>query len=66
MKLYIDRIAISALLAFSRLRATERGASMVEYCLMVALIFLVCIGAVGFFGSKPQVPLSSAGSTLAQ
>ncbi len=32
-------------------RANELGASLVEYALMIALIAVVCIGAVQYFGS---------------
>ncbi len=32
------------------LRSDERGASLVEYALLVALIGLVAIGSVAFFG----------------
>lgn len=32
----------------------ERGASLVEYALLIALIALVCVGAVGFLGSSLQ------------
>jgi len=30
----------------------ERGAGLVEYTLLVALIALVCIGALAFFGTR--------------
>jgi Flp pilus assembly pilin Flp len=30
----------------------ERAASLVEYCLMIALIALVCVGAISYFGSN--------------
>lgn len=33
-----------------RLREDDRGASLVEYALLVAMIAIVCIGAVAFFG----------------
>lgn len=33
-------------------RQDERGASLVEYALLVALIALVCIAAVSFFGGE--------------
>lgn len=33
-----------------RVRADERGASLVEYALLVALIAIVCFGALVFFG----------------
>ena len=35
-----------------RRRWDELGASLVEYALMLALIAVVCIGAVQFFGSS--------------
>ena len=34
------------------IRATERGASLVEYSLLIALIALVCVGAVTYFGAE--------------
>jgi len=35
-----------------RRRRGERAASLVEYCLMIALIAAVCIGALSFFGAQ--------------
>ena len=29
----------------------ERAASLVEYCLLIALIAIVCVGAISYFGS---------------
>jgi Flp pilus assembly pilin Flp len=29
----------------------DRAASLVEYCLLVAMIALVCVGAISYFGS---------------
>jgi pilus assembly protein Flp/PilA len=43
---------------------TERGASLVEYALVVALIAVVCIGAVTFIGRNANTKLSSAGGSL--
>jgi pilus assembly protein Flp/PilA len=40
----------------------ERGASLVEYALLVGLIAIVCIGAVSFLGTKSNP--SSTGSTV--
>ena len=42
----------------------ERGASLVEYALLVALIAVICIGAVTLLGSKASDTLSSAGSSI--
>lgn len=33
-----------------RAHVAERGASLVEYTLVIMLIALLCIGAVGYFG----------------
>ena len=42
------------LLAWMRrsIRAKERGASLVEYALLIALIAVVCVGAVTYFGQE--------------
>jgi pilus assembly protein Flp/PilA len=42
----------------------ERGASMVEYILLVALIALAVIAAVVFLRSQVQSKFSDAGSQL--
>ncbi len=38
----------------------ERGASLVEYALLVALIALVCVSALTVFGQNVSEPISSA------
>ena len=43
---------------------TDRGASLVEYALLVALIAVVCIAAVMLIGKSASTKLSSAGSAL--
>ena len=42
------------LLASKRLgsRAQERGASLIEYSLLIGLIAVVCVGAVTYFGAE--------------
>lgn len=52
--------------AFMRARFgnTERGASMVEYALLLALIAVICIVAVTLVGSNASKKLGSAGSSL--
>ena len=50
--------------AASRLRS-ERGASLVEYALLVALIAVVCIVAVTFLGKSASSKFSSVGSAVA-
>lgn len=50
---------------YIRARITnERGASLVEYALLVALIAVVCIGAVTFLGSSAQKKFSNVGSAI--
>lgn len=43
---------------------TERGASLVEYALLVALIAVVCIGAITFLGGSAKNKLNSVGSAI--
>ncbi len=43
---------------------TERGASLVEYALLVALIAVVCIAAVSFIGSNAKDKFSEVGTSL--
>ena len=42
----------------------QRGASLVEYALLLALIALVCIGALQLLGNDVSAPLSGIGSSL--
>ena len=42
----------------------ERGASLVEYALLVALIAMVCILAITFLGNTASNKFSSVGSQL--
>ena len=43
---------------------SERGASLVEYALLVALIAVVCIGAVSFLGGAASSKLNTVGSSI--
>ncbi|MFZ4433664.1 MAG: Flp family type IVb pilin [Microthrixaceae bacterium] len=43
---------------------TERGASLVEYALLVALIAVVCIAAVTFLGRNASNKFNQVGSSL--
>jgi pilus assembly protein Flp/PilA len=45
--------------------STERGASLVEYALLVALIAVVCIAAVTTLGQNASAKFSSVGSAIA-
>lgn len=43
---------------------TERGATLVEYALLVALIAVVCIAAVTLLGSAASTKFSSVAETI--
>ena len=49
----------------ARFGRDERGASLVEYALLVALIAVVCIAAVTMLGTRTSTKFSSVGSSLA-
>ncbi|MEP6659912.1 MAG: Flp family type IVb pilin [Acidimicrobiales bacterium] len=42
----------------------DEGASLVEYALVLALITLVCVAAMTYFGSSTALSLSKSGSLL--
>ena len=48
----------------ARFGRTERGASLVEYALLVALIAVVCIAAITFLGQAVSSKFSSVGSSI--
>ena len=48
----------------ARLGRSERGASLVEYALLVALIAVVCIVAITFIGQRASDNFSEVGSRL--
>jgi pilus assembly protein Flp/PilA len=48
----------------ARFGQDERGASLVEYALLVGLIAVVCIGAVSFLGNSAKGKFSSIGSSI--
>ena len=43
---------------------SERGASLVEYALLVALIAVVCIAAVTVLGTSASAKFDEVGSSL--
>jgi len=49
----------------ARMARTERGATLVEYALLVALIAVVCIIAIGFIGTKASSQFNTVGSSIA-
>jgi pilus assembly protein Flp/PilA len=48
----------------ARFGRTERGASLVEYALLVALIAVVCIVAVSLLGGNASKKFSTLGSAI--
>jgi pilus assembly protein Flp/PilA len=48
----------------ARFGRTERGASLVEYALLVALIAVVCIVAVSILGQNASKKFSNIGSAI--
>ena len=44
----------------------ERGASLVEYALLLALIAVVCIGAITLIGTGAKDKLSSVGGSISK
>ena len=60
----MDLLAAGRYLA-ARLGITdERGASLVEYALLVGLIAIVCLVAIAFFGSSTSTRFSKVGSAV--
>ena len=55
------RLAVS-LLARLPARDEERGASLVEYALLVVMIAVICAAAIGIIGKNVNSGYSSAGS----
>jgi len=43
---------------------SERGAALVEYALLVALIAVVCIAAIGFLGDSANEKFSEVASEI--
>ncbi len=50
--------------AVRRFWSDEEGATLVEYVLLVALIAVVCVGAVTLLGSNTNAKLNTAANAL--
>ncbi len=48
----------------ARFTDSDRGAALVEYVLLVALIAVVCIAAINFLGENAEETFSDVGSSL--
>lgn len=59
-----DNIKSSNSAVNSGIANASRGATMVEYALLVALIAIVAIAAITVFGNKLSTKFSSIGSQL--
>ena len=65
MKIWRDKLDEVAVVARTRLgRSGTRGASLVEYALLVALIAIVCLSAVFFFGNETSDSFNSTASSI--
>ena len=60
----IDSLRLGLSYLRARLGGDERGASLVEYALLVALIAVVCILAISFLGSSASSKFSAVGSSV--
>ena len=49
---------------FQTLTATEEGQDLLEYALLVALIALVCVGAIGLAGTNVNVIFGQIANAL--
>ncbi len=52
------------LLGVRELQRLDRGASLVEYALLLALIAAVCIVAITYFGTSTSDSFSTTGSSI--
>ena len=48
----------------ARFAKTERGASLVEYVLLVSLIAVVCLVAIQFLGTSAKGKFETVGSSI--
>ena len=60
----MERIDFAMLKLRAWLASDERGASLVEYALLVALIAVVCIVAISVLGINASAKFSAIGSAI--
>jgi pilus assembly protein Flp/PilA len=58
------KLIVAMQVRFMRAADNERGATATEYALLVALIALVIVGGVGFFGGQLNTFFSTIGGKL--
>jgi pilus assembly protein Flp/PilA len=57
--------AVTSAVVWAKVRfGSERGASLVEYALLVALIAVICIAAVGFLGNAANDSFDRVGQEI--
>jgi len=60
----VSRTAFSLRSAAMRFLQEDDGASLVEYVLLIALIAVVCLGAVTLLGTNTNTKLGAAATAL--
>lgn len=60
----LQHMQFVAMWARARFGDSERGASLVEYALLVALIAVVCIGAVTLLGKNASGKFSTVANSI--
>jgi pilus assembly protein Flp/PilA len=60
----LTHISIIATYLRARYGTDERGASLVEYALLVALIAVACIAAVSFLGGSAEEKFNEVGTAI--
>ena len=60
----MNLVAIARYLACRCRLSSERGASLVEYAFLVALIAMVCLVAIAFFGQSTSSRYSNVASQV--
>ena len=60
-----DRL-LGAVVRIRAALAGDRGASLVEYAFLVALIAIVCLAAVAVFGEDTSTSFSTTGNSISK
>lgn len=61
---HLNELWLRSLIRFRTAARDERGASLIEYALLVALIALVCVVAVTSLGQAPKEIFESTATEL--
>jgi pilus assembly protein Flp/PilA len=60
----LESFEVFAIWMRARFGDTDRGASLVEYSLLVALIAVVCLVAISFLGKSASSKFNTVGSSI--